>query len=175
MTSTKEANQDCRPPSAIGTHGLSKQTQYREASEDEHRTHTTQIGVHTLLVDEVGRQIATTDRQDGYDSIEREDKGDTHSRVRGVAILIAEISRSPEQEEPPDTISHELTHKERPRLFVGETLEERNGLLFLHIVTILSLSDIVVLLNVVELSLIDTLVLSGFVVEPSPQTHPNET
>ena len=88
---------------------------------------------------------------------------------------VAEVCRCPEQEEPPHAVGHELTHEERPRLFVGEALEERDGLLFLRIVAILRLGNVVVLLDVVEFGLIDTRILSGFVVEPRPQTHPDET
>ena len=78
VSSTKETDEDGRPPSTIGAEGLCKESEDGEAGEDQHGTHTAQIGVHALLLNEVSRQIATTDGDDGNDSIERQDEQNTH-------------------------------------------------------------------------------------------------
>ena len=172
VTGTKETDEDGRPPCAISTERLCQQTQYGEAGEDEHGTHTTEIRIHAQTLNKDLRQIATTNREDGNDGIEREDEGDTHGRVGGVAILVGEIGGSPEEEEPPDTVGHELTHDKRPGLLVGETLEEGDSNLFLLVLTVLDGGEIDVLLDIVQLSLVDVLVLARLVVSSDPQGHP---
>ena len=69
MTSTEETDEDGRPPSAIGTEGLCQQSQHGEASEDEHGTHATQIGIHAQLLNKDLGKIASTDREHGDDGI----------------------------------------------------------------------------------------------------------
>ena len=175
MAGTQQTNQNGRPPGAIGAEGLCEESQYGEAGENEHGAHATEIGIHALLLDKDLWQIATTNGENGNDGIEREDKGDTHAGVGGVAILVGEIGRSPEEEEPPNAVGHELTNKEGPRLTEGEALEERNGYLFLLFLTVLNSGEVDILLDVVELSLIDTLVLARLVVSPYPEAHPYVT
>ena len=176
MTSAEQSDEDSRPPGTVGTEWLSQQSEYGEAGEDQHRTHTTQIGVHATLLNEELGQITTTDREQRHDGIERKDEGDTHGRVGGVTILVREVGRRPEEEEPPHTIRHELTHDERPGLSVGETLEERDSLLLLFLsTTVLTLCQIHILLNIVEFCLIHALILAGFVIQPYPQAHPHIT
>ena len=43
MTSTEQTNQNGWPPSAVGSHRLGKQTQYREAGKDKHSAHAAQM------------------------------------------------------------------------------------------------------------------------------------
>ena len=88
--------------------------------------------------------------------------------------MVAEIGRSPEQEEPPHAISKQLTHDERPCLAEGETLPEGDGFLLLDIRTVLHLHNIVVLFNIVQLGLVHITASMRFVIEPYPQTHPYE-
>ena len=79
MTCTEQTDDDSWPPCTILTHRLSNQTEQWEAGKNQHRTHSTDIWIHTLLVYKVGWQITTTNTQYGYNSIESEDEGDTHT------------------------------------------------------------------------------------------------
>ena len=174
MTSAQQSYQDGRPPCAVGSQRLCKHAQQGETGKDQHGTHTTQIGVHATFLNKIGRQVTTSNTDNCHDKVEGKNQQDTHRRVTGVAILVAEIRRCPEEEEPPNTIGHELTHNKRPRLLVFEALPERNGLLLFNIVTILHIGYITILFDIVELSLINTLVLGRFVIEPYPKAHPQE-
>ena len=88
--------------------------------------------------------------------------------------MVAEIGRCPEEEEPPHTIGHELTHEERPRLLESEALPERDGLLFLLLIAILYVGNIVVLFDIVQFGLVHALVLGRLIIQPCPKTHPDE-
>ena len=79
MTCTEQTDDDSWPPCTVLTHRLGYQTEQWEASENQHRTHSTDIWIHTLLVNKVGWQVTTTNTQYGYNSIESEDEGDTHT------------------------------------------------------------------------------------------------
>ena len=78
MTSTQQTYQYGRPPCAIGSQGLGKQTEHGEAGEDEHGTHTTGIGIHALALHKVLGQIATTNAEHGHDEVKGEYQHDTH-------------------------------------------------------------------------------------------------
>ena len=81
MTGTEQTDEDGRPPGTVGAKGLCQQSEHGEAGEDQHGTHTTQIGIHATLLDKVFRQVATTDREHGDDEVEGEDQQNAHCGV----------------------------------------------------------------------------------------------
>ena len=131
VSSTYYADDNRYSPRAIDTaKRLSEQSEDREESEDEHRAHTTRIWFHTFLLHKNLRQIATEQGNNGYNRIQRENEGDS-LRVGSLdAKLVLEISRSPEKEEPPNAVGHELTERKRPSLAMLEGLEKTHLFLF---------------------------------------------
>ena len=96
MSCTSETNDYCWPPSRHCAERLGEESQQREEGEDKHREHTSAVWVHSLLLNEELWQIATIDRQYGNNCVESEYEHYCLRRARLVAILVGEISRSPE-------------------------------------------------------------------------------
>ena len=174
MSSTHDTDDDSNSPRTVDTtQRLCKQREDREERKDQHSAHTACIRLHAFLLHEDLRQITSEQRNHCYDSVQREDQSNT-LRVRSLDTkLILEISRRPEQEEPPNPVGHELTKRKRPSLFVFESLSETHLFLLLAFDFRLLTFDFV-LMDILQLSLIHMSGLFRFVIDKDPDTCPDE-
>ena len=158
------------------TGALREEGGQRQEGKDQHRQHTSGIGVHALAVNKQTRQVAAEDRQHGDDGVEREDQRNAHARAGRVAVLVREVGRSPEEVEPPHAVGKELADDERPGLPVGEALPEGDDLLGLLLRAPGRCGGIrgVILMDVGQLGLVDVLRLLGLLVHEEPEAHPEE-
>ena len=170
-----KADQDGRQPGRVETDAerLGHQRAEREEGEDEHRQHTSRIGIHSFLVDENLGQVAASDGDHRHDGVEREDQRLAEEGGRRGVELVAEVGRSPEQEEPPYAVGEEFADDEGPGLLVLEALEHRDGLLCGEGGLFGSLGGII-LVDVFQLGLVDVLRFLGLVVHKLPEEHPEE-
>ena len=133
MTSACQTDNNGGNPWRYAGKGLCEHGKDGEEGKDEHGTHAACIGIHAPLLYEEFRQITTVDGHDGDDEIEHKDEHLTGHRCDRIAQRV-EVVRSPEQEEPPHTVGHELADNERPRLTIFETVNQRQlVLLFLRL------------------------------------------
>ena len=157
---------------------LCKQRCQGEESEDEHRQHTAGIGVHPLLVHKNLGQITAADGHHGHYQIKGENQRLAQAAGGGSMELVAEVARSPEQEEPPDAVGEKLAHNETPGLTVFKALQEGNRLLFgssLGRSRLLGSLFGIVLMDIFQLGGIHLLAVLGLVVHKGPEEHPDET
>ena len=128
MRRRPDADQDDREPRGDPSKRLSQKHHQRKEGEDQHCLHPGGIRVESLplphrVVDEYGRKLAAVDGKHG-DGVEGEDQ--RHAlRIAGLdPELGVQIGRGPEEEEPPDSVGHELADSERPGLPVSQALHE---------------------------------------------------
>ena len=140
-----------------------------EEGEYQHGPHAACVGIHAQFVDEVGGQVAAR-HGEHRDEIEHEDEQHAHGGVGGVAIDIGDVGGSPEEEEPPHAVRHELAHDKRPGLAIGEALQEA----YLRSLVVLGglLQVVIVLVDVVQLRFVYVLVLARFFIDYEPEAHP---
>ena len=156
---------------------LCKQGAEREECENEHRPHPSCIRVHALFLHKNLWQVSATDRNDGHDSIEGEDKRLSEETGRRGIELVAEIRRRPEKEEPPDTVSEEFAHDKCPGLAVSEALGEGDGRFALGSFSRCSLFGGlcgVILMYVFKFGSVDVLAVFRLVVHKLPEEHPDK-
>lgn len=87
--------------------------------------------MHSLLLHKELRQIASEDGDEGHYRVEGYDEQHTHSGIGPVAELVLEIGWSPEEEEPPHSVSEDLSDDESLGLTVLEALHQRDFLFLL--------------------------------------------
>ena len=117
--------------------------------------------------------MVSLDRDERDDRVEREDERHAHAGIARVAELVGKISRRPEEEEPPHSISEETAENERPGLAERKRLGVGDLLLFLRRLGGSRLRAFV-LVDVLELLGRDARVFGGLPVEPDPEAHPDE-
>lgn len=170
MSGAQDTYQYDRQPGGDTAQWLGEDTQQGEEGEYQHGPHAARVGIHAQLVDEIGGQVSARYREHG-DEIEHEDEQHAHGGVGGIAIDIGYVGGSPEEEEPPYAIRHELAHDERPCLAVGEAFQET----YLRSLVIDGglLQVVSVLVDVVQLRFVHVLVLCWLLVYHEPEAHPD--
>ena len=152
MGCTTDTNQDNREPWRNSTQRLCQQHQQREESKNQHRFHTGCIWVHSTSVNKDRRQFTSVNRQhrDGIQG-----KYQSHAQRIGCldAELCIQIRRSPEKEEPPNSVCHEFTDNKSPSLFERKTLQETD-LLFVFFFDKDNVFFILILFDICQLGFI---------------------
>ena len=88
--------------------------------------------------------------------------------------MCIQIRRSPEKEEPPYAVSHELTEDKGPCLFVAETLPELHSLFIFFVCHWSTACFAIILLDVVKLCLIDMFAFRRGIIHKHPESHPDK-
>ena len=123
-----EAYADHGEPGGYIPQRLCEQDHKRYEGEDEHSPGPARVRILACPVHEYGRKLASEDGEH-RDKVQDKDKGYSQ-RVGGLdPELCVEIGRSPEKEEPPDSVGYEPCEDEGPGFLVLEDLTK--GHLFL--------------------------------------------
>ena len=130
--------------------------------------------MHALLLNEQFRQIAAEYRDYRDNQVKGEYQRLSLERSGGGVKLVAEIRRSPEQEEPPDSVSQELADNERPCLAILESLGEGDGFLLRKNRLFGSFLSIV-LVDIFQLCFVHMFALLGLFIHIIPEEHPDKT
>ena len=180
MARSGQTDDNGRPPGGIDGTVLPRSQRLRYQGEqwqqgkDEHGLHTARIGFHATVFHKILGNVPAYNAQNSDDEIKHEDEPLTHCGAGGVAKLVREIGRCPEEIEPPHTVGHELAHDERPCLAIREAAQEgQRG----AIVDDLGGHGIrsIILQDVCQLGLVHTLTPLRFFIDKHPESHPNET
>ncbi len=95
MGSPCQTNDYSRPPSRVDSKRLREEGKDRHEGEDQHRSHSSGIGVHAQFVNKNLRQIAAGNGKQRHDEIQDENQGLTHRSVGGIAELVGKNKRGP--------------------------------------------------------------------------------
>lgn len=123
MPCSGKSDDDGWPPGTVLSQRLCEEGEDGQEGEEQHGAQATGIGFHATALDEELGQIASgSNADDGDYQIDGEEQHGTHRGIAAVAILVAEIGWSPEEQEPPYAVGEELTADIGPGVAEGETL-----------------------------------------------------
>ena len=171
--SSTDTDQNNREPGRNRTQRLRQQNQQREECKNQHCFHTRCIWIHATAVNKDCREFTTIDRKHGH-GIQGKDQRHTQRVGSLDTKLCIQIGRSPEKEEPPNTVGHKFTGNESPSLFKSKALPEADLLLILFFYKD-NAFFVLILFNIIQFRFIDMLALTRCRVHEDPQAHPNET
>ena len=127
MRGADDADKDDRDKRGDTSCGMDENAGKGYEGKDKQRFHACIVRVLGIFVDKIRRHVTSHHAEHG-DEVDYYDEQDAGWGVGVVSIGVGQIGRSPEEIEPPYSVSHEFSEDDVPGLFVFQALQHPDSL-----------------------------------------------